>query len=98
VAELSLPERLVHAAEAAIQGAGDTYESPLGDKVDGYSVDFARVAGAAVVDVLAELIGATMYHTCSTIDCARCAEANHWTGPLRSLAQLVRDVPALEEV
>lgn len=93
--ELSLPERLVHAAEAAIQGAGDTYESPLGDKVDGYSVDFARVGGAALIDVLTEDLQRQV--RCPDIEggCVKCRQLRAEIEHLRVLAQAVRDVPAV---
>jgi hypothetical protein len=98
---LSIPERIVYAAEAAMQGAAsDVYQSPLGDKVDGFAVDFARVAGAAVIDVLAEALTDKMHGWCAS-GTPRCLNCRHlWSnvGHLRLLAQQVRDVPALKAV
>lgn len=95
---LTLPERIVHAVQAAIEGAArDIYPSPLGDRVDGYSVDFARVGGAALVDVLAEDL--KWQAPCAPDSgCVNCAKVHGQIGHLRVLAQAVRDVPALKAV
>lgn len=81
---LSLPERIVHAVEAAIQGAAtDVHEYRHGDWVGGYVADMAKAGAAAVLDVLAE-------------DAKRGSEGH--AVMLRYLAQQVVDVPAVEAV
>jgi len=86
MSELSLPERIVHAAEEAIDTArvcGLT-EGNRPVYVEGYLLDFAKASAAAVIE---ELAGDMV--------------ANGGEGHavlLRMLAQAVRDVHALKAV
>lgn len=95
---LDLPERIVQAVQAAIEGAArDVYPSPLGDRVDGYSIDMARVGGAAVIDVLTEDL--RWQAPCPLgSGCASCERLQEQISHLLVLAQAVRDVSALKAV
>jgi hypothetical protein len=83
IRELSVPERLVHAAEAAIRKAAvDVASFPLGDKAYGYVHDFAKAAVAAAFKEYAGELGSRGF-TYSAIE-------------IGELAYKVCDVPALE--
>lgn len=86
MSEMSLPERIVHAAETAIEEAADTRcTEPSGaTSVEGLLVDLARDSAAAVIEVLAE-------------DMEKNDGAGHAV-LLRMLAEAVRAVPALKAV
>jgi hypothetical protein len=96
--ELSLPERLVHAAEAAIREAAiDVAPFPLGDKAYGYVADFAKLAGAAMLRTLADYYAEEVIRcTLSPESCSRCIRIGARMGELRSLADRIFYVPALE--
>jgi hypothetical protein len=55
VTELSLPERIVHAAEQALEEAAATVHRGITGvySVDGYPTDMATASAAAVIEVLA---------------------------------------------
>lgn len=85
--ELSLPERRVHAAETAIEGAAisvEVYQNVLGSRADGYTSDMAKASASAVIEELAKDM-----------------EANDGAGHaalLRMLADCIRAVPAVKAV
>jgi hypothetical protein len=83
---LSLPERIVHAAETAIEDAADSRYRELSGatSVEGLLIDFARESASAVIEVLAG-------------DMVANGGEGHAV-QLRMLAQAVRDVPALKAV
>jgi hypothetical protein len=56
VAELSLPERIVYAAETAIvEASAEKHETELKvDSIEGFPHDLAKASAAAVLQVLAD--------------------------------------------
>jgi hypothetical protein len=100
MAELSLPERLVHAAEQAIEDAStDLYASGHGDLIEGYLTDFARRGVGAAIDILADaLAGELCCGPTPEPQCSKCGPLYGEIADLRSLAERVREVPALEAV
>lgn len=98
--EMSLPERLVHAAEEAIEDqAEDVTANPKGYKCYGFTADFARYGVGAALDTIAdELLGTRCCPADNAVSCSdgllRGIQVEH----LRLLAQQVRDVPALEAI
>jgi hypothetical protein len=84
VAELSLPERLVHAAEKAIEEARvcGEFHADGTRTVEGHVTDFAKAAVAAALEAWADGLSNEGYVFSSA--------------SRRKLARQVRDVPALE--
>lgn len=93
-----LPVRLVEAAVSAMDMVRVCSYTALDGChiIEGYDVDFARVAAGAVVDVLADALEGEL---CCGQDpapqCLKCGQLYAEIGHMRSLADAVRDVPAL---
>lgn len=98
MAELSLPERLVHAAETGIREAAiDVAAFPLGDKAYGYVHDFGTRSAAALIIALADDYRKKVLCPAG-VRCQKCRVYLEEGRRLRGLAEQARDVPALEEV
>jgi hypothetical protein len=101
MSELSLPERIVHAAEEAIDMArvcGLT-EGNRPVYVEGYLLDFAKASANAVIEELAKVLEGQM--CCGrepSTQCFKCGQLHSEIWDLQALAQAVRDAPALKAV
>lgn len=102
VTELSLPERIVHAAEQAIQDiAATVFKGITGvESVEGYPTDLAK---AAIAAAFRELAAANEHDTkwCRATmngDCTKCTRLLALAGDLRSLADAVDEVRPLEVI
>jgi hypothetical protein len=98
--ELSLPERLVHAAEKAIEERAVTvFRGITGvESVEGYPTDLARAAVAATLLERANALEDEMAWCQRTrsIDCVTCHSSGLRVQEDRLLAAAVLDVRALE--
>jgi hypothetical protein len=101
--DLSLPERLVYAAEQAItEIAATVFRGVTGvESIEGYPTDLAKVAAAATVEALAEALKDWLRLCCGLspdAQCFKCGQLYSEIGELHALAVQVREVRPVEVV